>query len=58
MQNEVQIKLQNLPYPLRIYELGMARNKDFVYAYFQAPANQWGYYVQLFDKALDTFFVK
>ncbi len=56
--NEVMIQINKDQNPLKLYELAMARGETLVYAYFQSFANQWGHYEKIFDKAIESLYVK
>lgn len=44
--------------PLQMFELGMARNPDFIFGYFQSPENQFGYYEKIYKKMIKSIKVK
>ncbi len=56
-KNEVFIRISPQDYPLKMYEVVLACETDIIFAYFQAPEIQWGYYEEIFDEMIESLTV-
>jgi tetratricopeptide (TPR) repeat protein len=58
IQRTIQIHIKKEMIPLVLYEYAVAKEDVLFYAYFQAPVSEWGYYKQIFDKAIKSLAIK
>lgn len=56
--NKTVLQIQKDFYPVKLYELVMAKKAFICYSYFQSPEVQFGYYQKIFDKAIESFIIK
>lgn len=55
IMNKVRLIVNDGDLPLRMYEMVMAKGSTLVVGYFRAPERQFGYYKQIYEKAIDSF---
>jgi len=56
--NKTRLQVKQDYYPLKIIEVVLAKSDVLFYAYFQAPEAQFGYYEKIFEKAIESLYVK
>mgnify|MGYP000992930033 CR=1 FL=1 len=56
--NKVSIQATKESFPVRMYELALAKEGILIYGFFQAPEPVFAYYQQIFDKAIESLVLK